>query len=143
MSAENIAIARSLWAPFQGLDATAIDWDDESVREALGAPFSPDVELRWSSTGPDREVYRGPDGVIQAYREWVEPFSEYRVEALDFIDAGDHVVIPTRQWGVGAASQVPVEIEVTDVYLFRDGLIARVDEYDTLDEALKAVEQRS
>src|SRR5205823_2994275 len=81
VSAENVAIARSLWAPFQGLDATAIDRDDESVREALGAPFSPDVELRWSSTGPDREVYRGPDGVIQAYREWVEPFSEYRVEA--------------------------------------------------------------
>jgi ketosteroid isomerase-like protein len=76
--------------------------------------------------------------VIQALREWVEPFSEYRAEPLDYIDVGDHVVVPIRQWGVGTTSGAPVEIEVTHVYEFRNGQIAKVDEYDTLDEALEA-----
>jgi hypothetical protein len=30
---------------------------------------------------------------------------------------------------------VPVEIRVTWLYAFRDGLVARIDEYDSLDEA--------
>jgi ketosteroid isomerase-like protein len=77
--------------------------------------------------------------VIRAFREWVEPFSEYYVEPLDFIGVGDRVVIPQRQWGVGSTSGIPVEIEVTHVYEFRDGQIIRVDEYDTHDEALAAV----
>jgi ketosteroid isomerase-like protein len=87
----------------------------------------------------EARVYRGRDGVIQAFREWEEAFSEYRSEPLDFIDEGDRVVVPIRQWGVGRTSQVPVEIEVTHVYEFRNGQIARVDEYDTLEEALEAV----
>ena len=83
-------------------------------------------------------MYRGRDGVIQAFREWVEPFSEYYAEPLDFIEVGDRVVIPQRQWGVGSTSGIRVEIEVTYVYEVRDNLIARVDEYDTLDAALEA-----
>ena len=82
--------------------------------------------------------YQGRDGVIQAFREWVEPFSEYYSEALDFIEVGDRVVVPNRQRGIGSGSGIPVEIEVTHVYEVRDGQIARVDEYDTLEEALEA-----
>lgn len=46
--------------------------------------------------------------------------------------------VPTRQWGVGRASQIPVEIEVTHVYAFSDGEITMVDEYETMEEALEA-----
>jgi SnoaL-like domain len=123
----------------QGPYAAKVDWDNEAVRELLEKPFAPEAELRWSTTGPENTAYRGRDGVVQAMREWVEPFSEYYAEALDYIDLGDHVVVPTRQRGVGRESQVPVEIEVTHVFIFRDdGLIARLDEYDTLEEGLEA-----
>ena len=40
--------------------------------------------------------------------------------------------------GIGSTSGVSVEIEVTHVYEVRDNLIARVDEYGTLEAALKA-----
>jgi ketosteroid isomerase-like protein len=100
--------------------------------------WSPEVELRWSRSGPEARVYQGRDGVIQAFREWVEPFSEYYIEPLDFIAVGDRVVIPQRQWGIGSTSGIPVEIEVTYVYEIRDKQITRVDEYDTLEEALEA-----
>jgi ketosteroid isomerase-like protein len=134
-----VEIVRALWGPFNGLDATAIDWDAEAIREMIGRPYSPEVELRWSTTGPETRVYRGRDGVVQALKEWVEPFSEYRAEPLDYIDVGDRVVVPIRQWGIGRTSRIPVEIEVTHVYEFRGNQIARVDEYDTLKEALEAV----
>ena len=83
-------------------------------------------------------MHQGREGAIHAIREWVEPFSEHYIEPLDFIEQEDRVIIPQRQWGIGSTSGVPVEIEVTHVYEVRDGQIVRVDEYDTLEEALEA-----
>ena len=62
----------------------------------------------------------------------MEPFSEYHSEPLDYVGVGDSVVVPTRQWGIGRASGASVEMEVTFVFEFRDHMITRVDEYDTL-----------
>ena len=137
MSEENVEIVRATWEPFRGLDVIAIDWDT-AIREK-GQVISPEVELRSSATGPEARVYRGRDGVAQAFREWVEPFREYRSEALDYIGLGDSVVVPTRQCRIGRASGVPVELEVAHVYEFRDHMITRVDEYVTLKDALKTV----
>ncbi len=139
MSQENVEFVRSMWEPFKGVDATEIDWDSEAIRELVEQQYAPEVELRWAAGNPEGHVYRGREGVIQAFREWVEPFSEYYTEPLDFIEAGDQVVIPQRQWGVGGISGIPVETEVTHVYEFRDGQIIRIDEYETLEEALEAV----
>jgi ketosteroid isomerase-like protein len=137
MSQENVEMVRGLWEPFKGVDYTAIDLDGEAIREMTERFWSPEVELRWSRSGPEARVYQGRDGVIQAFREWLESFSEYYVE-LDFIEQEDRVIIPQRQWGTGRTSGIPVEIEVTHVYEVRDHLITRVDEYDTLKEALEA-----
>jgi len=138
MSQENVGMVRGLWEPFKGVDATAVDWDDEAIREMTERFWSPEVELRWSRRGPDARVYRGREGVIEAFREWLEPFSEYYAEPLDFIEVGDRVVVPNRQWGIGSTSGIPVEVEVTWVFEIRDNQMARLDEYDTLEEALEA-----
>jgi ketosteroid isomerase-like protein len=139
MPERNVEVVRSMWEPFKGIDATTIDWEDEAVREIIGQPFSPDVVLTWSARWAGKREYRGRDGVIQAYKEWVDPFSEYFTEPLDFIEVGDEfVVVPTRQWGVGEASRVPVETEVTHVFEFREGQIVRLDEYETVEEGLEA-----
>jgi len=138
MSQENVEIVRSIWEPFKGVDVTQIDWDSEEIRGFTEQWWAPEIELRWSTTAPDARVYRGREGVIFAFREWLSPFSEYYNEPLDFIAAGDRVVVPHRQRGVGSASEVPVEVETTWSYELRDGQIVRIDEYDTLDEALEA-----
>ena len=137
MSQENVELVRGMWEPFKGVDNTAIDWDDEAIREMTERFWSPEVELRWSRSSPDARVYRGRDGVIQAFREWLESFSEYYLEPLDFIELGDRVVVPYRQRGIGSTSGIPVEVEVTHVAEIRDNQIARVDEYDSLEEALE------
>jgi len=130
-------MVRGLWEPFKGVDLTGIDWDDAAFREMTERFWSPDIELRWSRRSPETRVYRGRDGVIEAFREWMEPFSDYYNEQLDFIGVGDRVVVPNRQSGIGSTTGIPVEEEFTWVYEIRDGQIARIDEYDTLEEALE------
>jgi ketosteroid isomerase-like protein len=132
-------MVRGLWEPFKGVDLTAVDWDDEAIREMSERFWSPEIELRWSRSVPEARVYHGRDGVIQAFREWAEPFREYYIEPLDFIEQEDRVIIPQRHRGIGSTSGVSVEDEFTHVYEVRDHLITRIDEYDTLNAALEAV----
>ncbi len=141
MSEGNVEIVRSVFEPLAGVNLAAIDWGVETIRELLGRAYSPDVELTTLASGLGSgvgEFYRGSDGFVRYLQEWLDPFSEYQVENLDYIEAGDCVLIPSRQWGVGAGSGVRVEIELTTLLELRDGQIARVHQYGTLQEALKA-----
>ena len=141
MSEQNVADVRALWEPLEGLNLADIDWDHEAIRGALGAAYSPDVELTTLASGIGSGVdlfYEGAEGFARYLREWMEPFSEYRVENLDYIEAGDCVLVPSRQWGIGKASGARVELELTTLFELRDGLITRVHQFDTLAEAREA-----
>jgi ketosteroid isomerase-like protein len=141
MSQENVEIVRSVFEPLEGVNVAAIDWGVEGLREMLGRAYSPDIELTTLASGIGTgvgEFYRGLDGLVRYLQEWLEPFSEYYLENLDYIDAGACVLVPSRQRGVGGGSGVRVEIEVTTLYELRDGQIVRMHQYDTSDEALEA-----
>jgi ketosteroid isomerase-like protein len=143
MSRENVELVRSLWQPLEGTNIAAIDWDVEAVRDVLGDAYSPDVELTTLASGLGSGVgehYRGLDGLVSYLREWFEPFSDYRVENLDYIDAGDCVLVPSRQWGIGEGSGARVELELTTLFEVRDGKIVRGHQFDTLEEAREAAE---
>lgn len=141
MSRENVDVVRSILEPLEGVNVAAVDWSAEALRDALGRAYSPDIELTTLASGVGSGVgkfYRGLDGLARYLREWLEPFSEYQLENLDYVAAADCVLVPSRQWGIGAGSGARVEIELTTLYQLRDGRIARVHQYDTLDEALEA-----
>ena len=141
MSQENVEIVRSVLQPFEGIDVASIDWSAEALREALGRAYSPDVELRTLASGLGSGVsahYRGLDGLARYLRDWLEPFSEYRVENVDYLEAGDYVLVPSRQWGIGRGSGARAELELTTLYELRDGQIARLDQFDTLEDARRA-----
>jgi hypothetical protein len=142
MSRENVEAVRSFLAPFGGINLAAVDWGSEEVGERLGRAYSA-VELRTLASGIGTGVsdsYRGLDGLVRYLREWLAPFGEYHVEWLDYIEAGDWVVVPTRQWGVGNTSGARAELELVHAYKVRDGQIVRLDQYDTVDETLEAAE---
>ena len=141
MSQENVEIVRSTFEPFDGVNLAAIDWSAEIIREALGRAYSPDIELTTLAIPLGLDIsdsYRGLDGVVEYLRAWLEPFSEYHVENLDYVDAGECVLVPSQQWGVGSESRARVELELTTLYKVRDGRITRVHQFDTMDEALEA-----
>ncbi len=60
---------------------------------------------------------------------------------LEFIEAGEFVLVPSRQWGIGGVSGAKTEIELTYLYEVRDGLVARAYQYDTLGQAHEAAAQ--
>ena len=145
MSQEDVEVVRSTFEPFDGVNLAAIDWSTEVVREALGRAYSPEIEVTTLAIPLGLDVsdsYRGLDGVVEYVRTWLEPFSEYHVENLDYVDAGECVLVPSRQWGIGTESGARVELELTTLYKVQDGRITRVHQYDTMDEALEAAGPR-
>jgi ketosteroid isomerase-like protein len=138
MSQENVEIVRSIWAPLEGVNLAEFDWTAEVLREALGATYSPDAELTTLDIPMVLDIdrhYRGLDGFSEYLGKWLEPFSEYYVENLDYVGAGDCVLVPSRQWGIGEGSGARVDLELTTLYELRDGKITRGHQYETLDEA--------
>jgi ketosteroid isomerase-like protein len=141
MSQENVEVVRSMFEPFDGVNLAAIDWSAEVIREALGRAYSPEIELTTLDIPLGLDIsksYRGLDGLVEYLGAWLEPFSEYHVENLDYVEAGECVLIPSQQWGIGNESGARVELELTTLFEVRDGRITRVHQYDTMEEALQA-----
>lgn len=146
MSRENVEIVKARFGAFDGVNVAEIEWTEELVRGLAGDAYSPDIELDTLQSGLGTGVgqhYEGLDGMLSYLREWFEPFSEYYIENLDWIDAGACVLAPSRQSGIGAGSGAEVVIELTTLYEVRDGKIVRLEQYDTLDEAREAALKRA
>jgi ketosteroid isomerase-like protein len=141
MAREDVEFVRSVFAAFDGVNVAEIDWSGDAMHALLEGVLDAGVELRTLQSGVGTGVadfYAGVDGFIRYLSEWLEPFSEYQVENTDYIGAGDWVLVPSHQWGVGSGSGARVELELTSAYLVRDGKVARIDQFDTLDDARAA-----
>jgi ketosteroid isomerase-like protein len=68
-----------------------------------------------------------------------EVLDEVRFEPVEFIGAGDQVVVPGRMIGIGRASGVKAEQSVTQVWTLRDGLAVRMSTYLDKQSALEAL----
>jgi ketosteroid isomerase-like protein len=88
--------------------------------------------------GMDR-IYRGHEGFLKWDRDaFSEVWESIAVEPLEFIDAGDHVVVLTRLFGRGVGSGVNVDMATYNVLTFRDGKVARRRLYADRADALEA-----
>ena len=143
MSERNVEVVRALLGPFQGINVAEIDWGAEPIRELLAGSCAPEIELRTLEsgigTGVD-PVYNGVDGLVSYLKAWMEPFTDYRTEWLDFTDAGDFVRVSVSNRGIGSGSGVPVELELVYACEVRDGVIARILQFDTVDDARAAIQ---
>ena len=89
-------------------------------------------------TGPPE--YRGIDGFMQFFGEWVAAYDDWEQNVEEIVDAGDNQVVGiTRQRGRLHGSNSWVDLEAGFVYTIDDGLLVRVDVYGSRAEALKAV----
>ena len=138
MSEENVEKIKALLEPFDDAEITGIDWDGEAIREILGRGHArhraEDAGVGYCAV---RSFY-GLGGLIRYFREWFEPFSEYRMKWLDYVEAGERVLVPIRRSGVGSGSGLRVEMELVLSFELQDSLITRLDQYDTLEQALEA-----
>lgn len=139
MSRENVEIVRQSYEIAKSIGRTGADFvDPEEVAPAFWARLDPDVELHERSELPDAKVYRGPDEAKEFWRKTQQVFAEIRWEPLEFMDLGDAVVVETRVVALGRGSEVPIEMDETDVFWFREGMIVRLQGFATKTEALEA-----
>lgn len=107
----------------------------------VGAVIDPEIEWEWSSnmaglTGV--AAYHGFAGVEAATRDWFEAWDWFRQEGLEFIEAGDDVIVLTRQHGRPKGSEREVESTGAEVWTFRGDKAVRFKAYDDPSKALEA-----
>jgi ketosteroid isomerase-like protein len=137
MSEENVEIVRRLYdVSLTRRDADFLD--PEEVAPDFWAHLAPDFELHERAELPDAKIYRGREEAKDFFRKTQDVFVEARWEPEEFIDLDQAVVVKTKVVAIGRGSDVPTEMDETDVFWFRDGMIVRLQGFATKEEALEA-----
>jgi ketosteroid isomerase-like protein len=126
MSDENLELVRRRFG-------SALEDDWETALEAL----DPDVEIHDFDI-PDAGVYKGYDGLRAWVERWSEGWESWRMEDVEFRDAGgDAVIALFRIVAKGAHSGLELERDDAIVYRIRAGKIVRIEYYNDQEEAFR------
>ena len=98
-----------------------------------------DAEYHTAREDPDHAAHRGIDAIGKLFASWLEAYPDLRLEIQQAEARGDKVFLWIRFTGHGAASGIPLEMELAHVCTLRDGKAASVVEYTDRNEALEAV----
>jgi ketosteroid isomerase-like protein len=98
-----------------------------------------DAEYVASSDDPDSDIHRGIEAIREQFARWVEAYPDLRVEPLEVKSNGDMIFVWVRFIGHGAASGLPIDMELAHVCTVRDGKTIRLVEYTDQQDGLKAV----
>jgi hypothetical protein len=130
VSRENVELVRRILSEFT------------ETLEAVSHLTSPDIIWNtgsWTSwTGPSE--YRGNDGFMEFFGEWIAPYDDWKTKVEEIVDAGGSQVVGiTRQRARLRNSDSWVDLQAGLVYTIEDGLLVRVDVYGSRADARKAV----
>jgi len=128
MSEENRAIVLEAYARFNAGEKVPELWF-----------WHDNAEYQAAREDPDSAVHRGIDAIRRQFASWLEACPDLKVEVLDAQANGDKVLLWVRFIGHGAASGIPLDMELAHLYTMRDGKPARAVEHMDRDEALEAV----
>ena len=147
MSRENVEIVRTFWESWLGGDAAPLSvsggevvYDHRSDPHGLFARLDPAVEVH-PLTGAMLEgvSYQGHDGMRQWFEDVAEYWESMWVEADEFLDAEEAVVVVGRVHARGKASGVAVESPAAWVFHLRDDRLSYLRFYLDCSQALQAV----
>jgi ketosteroid isomerase-like protein len=107
--------------------------DLDGLMEVVGEDIVADVPSGFANA----DTYRGHDGFRRMAEQWLEPWSSFHAEALDFIERGDAVVVSIRQTATGRESGIEVEMDIAYLLRVRDGKLV---EWRLCKDAAEALE---
>ena len=84
------------------------------------------TEFAFEPQTPDERATLGRDDVEGHMREFLAQWREFRIEAEEFADFGEAVLVTERQHGIGKSSGVETDQTFYSVWTFRNGLVVRV-----------------
>ena len=129
------------------IDAVRRTWDAvergdmEGLRALAAQAVHPDCEWTPLLAGVDGRTYRGPEGMVAFFTEWLDAFSP-RYEKREYEQLSDDVVLATcLLWIEGRETGVGIDREIAVVAQFEDGLLRRGQAYDTRAEAVEGAKE--
>jgi uncharacterized protein len=129
LSEENVNLAR------RGYEALAA-----GDLEAVLALLDPDVSVEVHTGRPDLpEVLHGHKGFLENLQGLTEVFEDIEIEPEEFIDLGEHLVVPIYTAGHGRSSGIKVENRVVHIWTIRDGKAKRFRVFESRQQALEAL----
>jgi ketosteroid isomerase-like protein len=99
--------------------------------------FHHDVKTRWATEVPDIDGAHGVEGLGDLFREWTSAWESCRIEADEFHEAGDKVVVFVRVLARGSGSAIDVEMKNAHVWTMQDGRAAGIRAYTDRERALR------
>ena len=117
----------------------AIDAFNRRDLDRVMRDTDPEVEVDWSrSRGVEAGIYRGRGAARGFWKTWFQMFDRVTVVPEEFIECGEHVVVPNQAcfWG---RDGIKVEARGVFVNTVRNGRIVELRLYRDRAEALKAV----
>jgi ketosteroid isomerase-like protein len=107
-----VEVVRAIYRSWAKGDFSSVAWADPDILFVL--------------SGPDSRVHRGLQAMSRAGGQWLQTWDEFRVEAQEFIDVEDGVLVLTEFRGRSKTSGVSVESMGACVFWFRDGKVVRL-----------------
>jgi ketosteroid isomerase-like protein len=86
----------------------------------------------------DELVYEGLEGVSEWTRDFLAQWRNYRIEAEDFIESGDKVLVVGRHAGEGQTSGVASGMPLYSVWTFEDDRVVQLQFTPDRDRAFEA-----
>ena len=111
-------------APLTPNDSASV----ERLTSAIEQVAAPDLQS--AMIGPDpsfRAEYRGVNGLVEGWTDWLSPYERFRMEVENLIESGDVVVTFVRQFGTPTGGGPEVEAESAAVWWLRDNRLVRVE----------------
>jgi ketosteroid isomerase-like protein len=128
MSQENVEVVREAFESY-----LSGDW------EKTAQLLDPEVEFHGTVGGLEEgRVAHGLPEAVQVFEEEdLEAWEERRLEAEEFIDAGDNVVVLMHEYRRGRGSGVELETDTAVVCAVSAGRVVRLQGYMDRDAALQ------
>lgn len=102
--------------------------------------YDAEMEWGWSDEFPDLGgVIRDTRNPNPRLRSWLSGWDCWRIEAEDYLEFGDWVVVLTSYIGRGKGSGVEIRQEGAHVFQLRDGKAIRLEIFASRDRAIASV----
>jgi ketosteroid isomerase-like protein len=96
--------------------------------------LDPQLEWRAPESVPWGGIFHGPEGFREFVGKLLDQPAEFRREILEYLDAGERVVVLLRQMGRRKGSDIEYDVPEVHVWTIRDGKI--VDFEGSFDTAI-------
>lgn len=133
MASENLEIVK------RGFDA----FNERGIEGIIPLIHSDFEATTPPSLASEPDTYRGPGGIRRWFDSFDEVMDEIRWEPHRFREAGDRVVVEFTLRARGKTTGLDFGQDAVMVWEIRDGMASRLDLFQSLDEALVAVEGSS